>query len=117
MMVKESSTVVEAQPMALTDEQLEKYRTEGFLVVPELLSPAEVNDFLSNADNSIFGITRHKTDPHYRHLATHPKIVGIVAQLLGGEPMIVQSMFLDKPAGGAKGITLHQDTQHLETEP
>ena len=42
----------------------------------------------------------------------------MAAQLLGGDPRIVQTMYLPKKGGEeAPGIALHQDSHYLLTEP
>ncbi len=105
----------------LTNEQVECYRRDGYLVVPKLVLIKEIAVFLkdekksSNVDH--VPLQRHKTDPAYSALASHPKIVAIVSQLLEGHPNIVQTMFLNKPKQGGRGIALHQDTHYLPNEP
>jgi phytanoyl-CoA hydroxylase len=104
----------------LTAEPVERYRDEGYLVVPDLLSDAEINAFLAAASRpqpEPYGLHGHLKDAQYHVLATHPRVVGIVSQLLGGRPRIVQTMFLNKPAQGGKGIALHQDCLYLPNEP
>jgi ectoine hydroxylase-related dioxygenase (phytanoyl-CoA dioxygenase family) len=63
------------------------------------------------------GIRAHTQDAQWRYLATHPNVAGIARQLTGGPPLIVQTMLMDKPAAGGKGISLHQDVHHLPNEP
>lgn len=108
-------------PSILSAQQVESYRTDGYLVVPDLLTDEEVSAFLEEAarpkPRDHYGLHGHLHDPQYCYIATHPKIAGIVAQLLGGRPRIVQTMFLNKPAGGGKGIALHQDSHYLPNEP
>ena len=105
----------------LTSIQVDTYHRDGFLVVPKLLHMKEINAFLreekkSNKDDHV-PLQRHKTDAAYSALASHPKIVAIVSQLLEGHPNIVQTMFLNKPKQGGRGIALHQDTHYLPNEP
>jgi phytanoyl-CoA hydroxylase len=105
----------------LNDVQVQQYRTEGYLVVPDLLTDAEVRAFLAHEVQDrharSFGLHGHMVDPQYRALATHPGIVGVVSQLLSGSPRIVQTMLLDKAPAGGKGIALHQDSHYLPNEP
>lgn len=70
----------------------------------------------SNAVELKGPLLTHTVDPQWQYLANHPRVVGIVEQLLGGNPMIVQSMYLDKPTGG-QGIALHQDLHFIRNEP
>src|SRR5689334_23314952 len=105
---------------SLTPEELQRYQTDGYLVVPGLLSDAEVSAFLAAAarpQTEPYGLHGHLKDTQYRALATHPNVIRIVTQLLGGRPRIVQTMFLNKPAQGGKGIALHQDCHYLPNEP
>jgi ectoine hydroxylase-related dioxygenase (phytanoyl-CoA dioxygenase family) len=104
----------------LTPEQRTRYREEGYLVVPELLTPDEIAAFREHIavreKASWYALHGHLFDPQYRYLATHSKIAGGAADLLGGTPKIVQTMLLDKPPSGV-GIALHQDSHYLPNEP
>src|SRR4051794_7237168 len=91
----------------LTGEQVARYRDEGYVVVPDLLSDAEIDAFMTAAARpqpEPYGLHGHMKDAQYHALATHPNVIAIVSQLLGGRPRIVQTMFLNKPAQGGKGI-------------
>lgn len=104
----------------LIDEQIGKYRADGYLVVHDLISPEEAAAFIRHADVLVapdFGLLGHASDPQYRYLAHHPVAAGIVAQLLEGPARIVQTMYLNKSAQGGQGIALHQDTLYLPNEP
>lgn len=105
----------------LSAEQIARYRTDGYLVVPDLLTDAEVSAFLAHEaerDKSVgYGLHGHVADATYRSLATHPKVAGGASQLLDGPVKIVQTMLLAKPAQGGQGIALHQDSHYLPNEP
>ena len=112
-------------PITLDAAQLASYTNEGFLVVENLLTSAEIDSFLAwqkgrPADYEP-GLRSHTTDPNWEYIAKHPNVAGIVAQIMGGTPHILQTMFLPKYAGQSKednaGIALHQDTHYLPTEP
>ncbi len=109
--------------MTLSQEQIEQYRDEGYLVVPNVLGEPEVDEFVeyeatqdpewrNHLDN-------HKRDAYWARVAKHPHIVGIIQQILGSKkPMIVQTMYLEKrPAEAGKGTALHQDSHYLPNEP
>jgi phytanoyl-CoA hydroxylase len=109
-------------PRRLSETELTQYRTDGYLVVPELVSAAEVEEFVSyeascdpeRRDH----LDNHKSDPRWRQVAAHPNIAGIASQILGADPMIVQTMYLEKyPAAEGKGTALHQDCHYLPNEP
>ena len=108
----------------LSAEQLGAYDHDGYLVVPDLLAPAEVDAFVSYAAQprptdapKAPPLQTHTVDSHWNRLASHPRIVPIVEQLLGGPARIVQTMYLNKPPAGGQGIALHQDTHYLRNEP
>jgi ectoine hydroxylase-related dioxygenase (phytanoyl-CoA dioxygenase family) len=107
-------------PMTLSAEQLERYQADGYLVVPDLLTDEEVSAFVRHLEEEgvgAHGLQGHRGDPQYRYLATHPRIAGVAAQILGGGVKIVQTMLLNKAPAGGKGIALHQDSQYLPNEP
>jgi ectoine hydroxylase-related dioxygenase (phytanoyl-CoA dioxygenase family) len=106
----------------LTRDELDRYRTKGFLVVPDLLTQAEVDHFVSyeaGQSREWRGrLDNHKRDPEWRAVAAHQNIAGIASQILSADPFIVQTMYLEKhPGEEAKGTALHQDTHYLPTEP
>jgi len=114
--------VTTEQAGRLTAEQVTRFRAEGYLIVPGLLTDAEIDAFvehekLPKPENWQYGLRWHEIDPQYKYLATHPKMAGMARQLLGGPVKIVQTMYLKKAAAGGKGIALHQDTHYLPSEP
>jgi ectoine hydroxylase-related dioxygenase (phytanoyl-CoA dioxygenase family) len=108
-------------PQVLAPEQIERYQREGYLVVEELLTGEEVDAFLEHLrreeSTGSYGLQGHRKDPQYRYLATHPRVAGAAAQLLGGRVRVVQTMLLNKAPQGGKGIALHQDSHYLPNEP
>ena len=116
-----------AQPILLTQSQINQFNANGFLIVPNLLTDEEIDDFLNHEaqpkpSEYQRGLQNHKVDPNWQYIARHPNIAGITAQLLDGQPRIVQTMYLRKdPAGdankGGAGIALHQDTHYLPSKP
>lgn len=114
-------------PLQLTQDQIDQYLKEGYLIVPDLLTEREIVAFFNHEAQPKpaeyqQGLQAHKVDPNWAYLARHPNVAGIVAQLLGGQPRIVQTMYLRKdPAGqseiGGTGIALHQDTHYLPSKP
>lgn len=106
----------------LTQQELDKYSRDGFLVVPGLLTEQEVDRFVvyeSGEDPKWRGhLDNHKRDPQWRAVATHPQIAGVARQILAAEPRIVQTMYLEKfPEQESRGTALHQDTHYLPTDP
>lgn len=107
--------------IALTPAQIEQYHREGYLVVEDLLTVAEVDAFVQHeaalTESGPRGLQNHHADEQWAHLAHHPNITGVVRQLLDGHPRIVQSMYMNKDPQGGTGIALHQDTHYLRNEP
>ncbi|MCX5659215.1 MAG: phytanoyl-CoA dioxygenase family protein [Planctomycetota bacterium] len=115
------TTAVFAPPRVLTEQQVQQFRTDGYVVVPNLLTSDEIDNFVAQQAKPKpaewnLGLQSHKADPNWKYVSNHPRVAGGAAQLLGGRPFIVQSMFLNKAAGG-QGIALHQDTHYLPSEP
>jgi phytanoyl-CoA hydroxylase len=106
----------------LTQAQVDEYEREGFLVVQNLLTPQEVDRFVtyeaSQDPEWRNRLDNHARDPEWRLIATHQPMVSMTRQLLDAAPMIVQSMYLEKfPAAEGKGTAPHQDSHYLPTEP
>jgi len=103
----------------LTQAQLDTYRREGFLVVENLLTAAEVDYVLSIDDRPIHsaGLLGHTVDPVFRFVAHHPNVTGPAAQITGSHPRIVQTMYMSKAPQGGTGLALHQDCHYLENDP
>jgi len=115
-------------PIQLSEDQVEQYQTDGYLVVPDILSQNEVDAFLTHEDDPDTqalrnGLLTHLTDTDWHYVATHPNIAGVACQLIKGLPRIVQTMYLAKPSAkegedlGGAGVSLHQDTHYLPNEP
>ena len=108
-------------PEILSANQIDRFNTEGYLVVPDLLTDEEVDAFVDHLAEEqatgSYGLQGHRSDPQYRYLATHPRIAGAAAQIRAGRVRVVQTMLLKKPSQGGKGIALHQDSQYLPNEP
>lgn len=120
MAAGEGRKVIATEP-TLSDEQRERFWSDGYLVVPDLLTGEEVEGFLDHLDREQgtggYGLQGHRQISQYRYLATHPRIAGAAAEILGGRVRIVQTMLLNKPPQGGRGIALHQDSHYLPNEP
>jgi phytanoyl-CoA hydroxylase len=107
----------------LCDEQRSLYESDGYLVVEDLLTGDEVDVFLeaqdkpADPDVKALRLRRHTGDGSWNAIASHPKIAGMVGELLDGPPQIVQTMFMAKQPDGGTGIALHQDTHYIRNEP
>lgn len=107
----------------LTSEQMADYKRDGFLVVQDLLTDEEIEVFIAESQKEKpeewkgLGLRRYTADPQWKYLAMHPKISGIVRQLLNGDPRIVQTMYMNKSPDGGTGVALHQDAHYIRNEP
>jgi ectoine hydroxylase-related dioxygenase (phytanoyl-CoA dioxygenase family) len=106
----------------LTTTQLDQYHRDGYLIVYDLLSHAEVDAFVAyeaSQEKDLRGrLDNHKRDPQWAAVAKHPNITGVARQILGAPPMIVQTMYLEKYSEEAgKGTAPHQDSHYLPNEP
>lgn len=111
----------------LTQEEIRAYERDGYIVVPDLLTEEEVDRFVAyeaqpKPDGWRQNLRHHVDDEVWRYVATHRNVVQAVGQLLGGEPRVVQTMYMEKkPSAGAEvggqGVALHQDLHYLPCEP
>ncbi len=119
-----------------------QYQEQGYLVVPGLLTPAEIDELrmtfaAMHRQGSIPGcftigspeeIARdplklyprmmhpHRVNDVARRYLLHPRILDVLEALLGEAPLAAQSMFYWKPPR-ARGQALHQDNFYLRTYP
>ena len=107
----------------LSAEVIKSYEDNGFLVVSDLLTAGEVDAFLEAQAAEVpdevrgLGLKRYRADESWASIAGHEKISGIVSVLLGGDPMIVQTMYMAKSPEGGTGVALHQDTHYIRNDP
>lgn len=127
---------------ALSSEELNFYRQQGYLIVRQLLSLEEVttlcdrfdahgrsgkpipgwspNDSPLTAGDALARYPRmmmpHRFDDLALRLLLDARLHDILATLLGDEPIAAQSMYYFKPPG-AKGQAFHQDDFYLKTRP
>jgi ectoine hydroxylase-related dioxygenase (phytanoyl-CoA dioxygenase family) len=129
------------QPVSV--EQYVHFRSQGYLVVPRLYSAGEVRELLDHIDDLLAGRVAIPDAPvfgsdnktpearlerllrihmlhrrlaiHERHLL-HPRVLDVIAALIGPDVLALQSMlFLKRP--GSPGQGFHQDSFHIITQP
>ena len=120
----------------LTRTQREQYERDGFIVVPDVLSPAEVLQLQTATDEIIAGArglvahdaiydlenshtpaqprVRRVKEPHtrspvYGSLARHPKILAVLRDLWGPDIRFQFSKLNMKSAGYGAAVEWHQD--------
>ncbi len=112
--------------MRLTDEQLETFDREGYVFLPEVFSPAEV-DVLMGEVPGIFALDRvenvreksgksvrttfaaHTFNEAFRRLGRHPRMIEPVRQILGGDVYMHQYKINAKAAFDGDVWQWHQD--------
>lgn len=121
---------------SLSGEQLQSYADEGYLSLPQLISPEEASQLLEEAhrlanqadpdavdviiepeDRAVRSLFRiHRTNELFRAACRNPRIAGIARQILGSEVYIHQSRINFKPAFCGKEFFWHSDfeTWHVE---
>ncbi|MDB6126117.1 MAG: Phytanoyl-CoA dioxygenase [Verrucomicrobia bacterium] len=124
--------------------QAEFFAREGYVVAPQVFSPAEVQevrdiftkmhtegvpghyeprtvaDGVQQVDDPLFQYPRvmmpHRFNARAKHYMLHPGVVARLRVFFGEDPVSTQSMFYFKPPG-ARGQALHQDQFYLLVEP
>jgi ectoine hydroxylase-related dioxygenase (phytanoyl-CoA dioxygenase family) len=93
----------------LSNTQLQTYKDKGYLVVPSLIDHAIIDDFneylVAWREMSGVGVQGHQKDEKWFRMAAIPPIPEILADLMGGEAVLLQTMYF---AGGSQA-RLHQD--------
>lgn len=128
-------------PLPLPEAAGDFYREQGWLVVPDALSPQEVQalrakttQLCRNEDGSVEGIPvasaetpdeealkrvlclhfPHKLAPEFKQSVNHPAIVETLTRVIGPNVKCMQSMLFVK-ASGKPGQAWHQDEDYIPT--
>lgn len=111
----------------LTPDQIAQYQRDGYLVVHDLFTPDEVEAFVAYEQQAKpegwnEDLRRHTHDDLWHGYAVNPRIAEALEALGVDDPLVVQSMYLEKKpatddaAVGGQGIALHQDLHYLPTD-
>jgi ectoine hydroxylase-related dioxygenase (phytanoyl-CoA dioxygenase family) len=112
----------------LSPQQIETFHRDGFIIVENLLTDEEIDRFVAyeqepKPEGWRQDLRHHASDEVWRYVAAHPNVTEAVSELIGGQPMVVQTMYMEKkPSGGVaevggQGVALHQDLHYLPCEP
>lgn len=111
----------------LTPDQIRDYHENGYIVVHDILTEAEVDAFVTyenepKPEGWRQNLNHHKDNEYWAAIAKHPKMVSMVQQLMESSPQIVQTMYLEKKpaaenAAKSTGTAMHQDLHYLPCEP
>lgn len=128
------------QPAFITEEQLARFRTEGYLIVKGLFTPEEVADierefeaishtvvpghFEPQLDEAVSDPLKryprvlhpHRFNEKAKRYMLHRPVMNVLSDLYGEPALAAQSMFYFKPPG-SRGQALHQDNFYLKVEP
>ena len=126
--------------MDLTPQQRDHYTEQGFVVIPQLFSPATVTLMRQHymkrraegpKPGDTGGTTDHADDPNHQFprminmhnwdeltqkWATDTNLLAATEQLIVDTPVLLQTMLYFKPPG-ARGQALHQDEQSITIDP
>jgi ectoine hydroxylase-related dioxygenase (phytanoyl-CoA dioxygenase family) len=106
----------------VTVDEYVHYREQGFLIVRGLLEADEIQELLDHvdelsADRELLRIhmLHRRLEIHERYML-HPRILDVVAALVGPDVLALQTMlFVKRP--GSPGQGYHQDSFHIITQP
>ena len=107
----------------MTVDQYVRFREDGFLIVRGLFAPEEIQELLDHATSwspntascSACTCSTASLEIHERYLL-HPRLVDVVAGLVGPDVLALQTMLFVK-GPGSPGQGYHQDSFHIITEP
>ncbi|MGO4696782.1 phytanoyl-CoA dioxygenase family protein [Paenibacillus sp. 2TAB26] len=126
--------------IALTEEQVNQFRTEGYIVIKGLFSQEDIRmiedtfeemshkavpgyfepDLTGETDDPLKRYPRvmhpHRFNETSKKYLLHKPVMDVLADLYGEEALAAQSMFYYKPPG-SRGQALHQDNFYLQVEP
>jgi phytanoyl-CoA hydroxylase len=107
---------------AVSVDEYVRFRSDGFLIVRGLVSPAEVQELLDHVGDFASGRVEERIHMLHRRLEIHerymlhPRILDVVQALVGPDVLALQTMlFVKRP--GSSGQGYHQDSFHIITEP
>ncbi len=115
-------------PKVLTPTQIDRYNADGFLSPIDIFSTNEIaairtyiDDLVGKALDAGWGnyevVNWHKTCRGIWDIVTEPRIVDVVADLLGDSVVLRHSHLFAKLPGDPKRISWHQDASYWPLTP
>ena len=115
-------------PRVLTAEQVAKFNRDGYLMPFRFFSAAEASDIRAYFDRLLAAYAAQGKDSysistaHLRHgrvwdILTNPRVVAVVADLLGPSVVAWGSHFFCKMPGDGKAVSWHQDASYWPLTP
>jgi ectoine hydroxylase-related dioxygenase (phytanoyl-CoA dioxygenase family) len=112
-------------PKALSTEQVEQYRRDGFVSPVRIVSEDDAARFrrrmeAAEAAGDLRGIGQTKfylRFPWVHRMATHPALLDAVADLIGPDIMLYHNTVWFKDGGDGAYVSRHQDNTYFGHEP
>ena len=111
----------------LTQEQIDQFWNEGYVLPFDCLSTAEARecrDKLEASEGTIDGdiskyirVKSHTAFPWLNEIARHPKILDAVEDLIGPNILLYLSTFWFKDANDPRFVSWHQDSAYYGLDP
>ena len=116
------------EPPTLTPGQVGRYNEVGHLFPIDIFSPGEIAEIRADIDdllpkalaagwNSYEVVNWHKSCRGIWDIVTEPRIIDVVADLLGDSVILRHSHLFAKLAGDAKRVAWHQDASYWPLSP
>ena len=116
------------EPRTLTPAQVRRYNEVGHLFPIDIFSPAEIAEIRAYIDdllpkalaagwNSYEVVNWHKCCRGIWDIVTEPRIIDVVADLLGDSVILRHSHLFAKLPGDAKRVAWHQDASYWPLSP
>lgn len=107
----------------LTDDEIEQYFREGYLLKRNLVPQSVVEAVRAIGETTkitegggwtpkIFDRENPTSEPELHAILRHPSVVATAGQLLGTPPLIYYGMLAIVPAHGGNGLPWHQDNMY-----
>ncbi len=113
--------------MGLTSEQVDRYRTDGWLAPLDVMTPAEAALLANRLEDAeaahpehLHASNRnnaHLTFPFLADLANHPAIIDAVRCLVGEDLSLWSTVLFIKEPNSSAFVSWHQDAHYMALEP
>ncbi|MGO8839454.1 MAG: phytanoyl-CoA dioxygenase family protein [Limisphaerales bacterium] len=121
-----NTAFVSARPQRLTDDQVNTYRSEGYLMYREpVFSPEEFAALREHFEHKLAALppdvrpetmdVPHFTDPALFRWLLSDAVLDLVEPILGPDIVLFSSHFICKPKGNGKRVPWHEDSAYWKT--
>ena len=120
--------VANSQPGSLTTSQIESFNRDGYIAPLAIYNSEEIREIREYFDRLLAEVTRAGGDSysissaHMRYapvydIATNPRIIDLVSDVLGDDVIGWGSHFFCKMPGDGKSVAWHQDASYWPLSP